>query len=80
MFILIEHKRSWEKGEYNWVREYAPAVSGSRAKQNKGAITIWWSGTQSSSSEKLKQTYLLSFACPMQAGNVNSLLNSLKMV
>lgn len=64
------------EGEYNWVREYSPAVT-PEPKQNKGAITMWWSGTHSSYSEKLKQTDLFFLACPMQAGNVNSLLNSL---
>lgn len=76
MFILIEHKRTWEKREYNWVKEYYSAVSPG-PKQNEGTITTWWSGTQSSRSEKLKQTDLFFLACPMQAGNVNSLLNSL---
>lgn len=76
MFIFIEHKRTWEKGEHNRVREYSPAAT-PEPKQNKGAITIWWSGTQSSYYEKLKQTDLFFCPCPMQAYEVNSLLNSL---
>lgn len=76
MFILSELKRTWQKNEWNWDREYSPAVT-PELKQDEGAITTWLSGIQSSHSEKLKQTDLFFLVWPKQAGSVNSLLNSL---
>lgn len=76
MFILIEHKKTWENGEHDSFKEYSPAVT-PEPKKNEGAITTWWSGTQSSHSKKLKQTDLSFLPCPMQADHVNSLFKSL---
>lgn len=76
MFLLIEHKRTQDKGEYNWDREYSPAVT-PEPKQSKGAIRTWWSGTQSSHSEKLKQTDLFLLLCPHAGRQCEQSLNSL---
>lgn len=77
MFILIEYEKTWEKGEYNWIREYSPAVT-PQPSQTRVSQQFSDLGTQPSHSENVKQTDLLFFACTMQAGgNANSLLNSL---
>lgn len=74
MYILTEHKMTWEKGECNWIRDYSLVVT-LEPKQIKDTITTWWLGIQSSHPEKLKSDWFI--ICSMQAGTVNSLLNSL---